>query len=194
MRYTFAAGFVVLLLLVGAPQAAAQERWSADLQGGPAFTTKDFGDAELSSGLGLDATISYRLQKHLWIYGGWGYHHFNTENSFAGADIDVEETGYLLGLRYQHPMCFSPAALYIRAGATLNHVELEDNEGELVSDSEHGVGWEAGAGVSIPVGSRWSITPGVRFRSLSRDIEIGTATTPVDLNYVSVEAGVSYLF
>ncbi|HPF32752.1 MAG TPA: hypothetical protein PK907_07020 [Candidatus Sabulitectum sp.] len=44
------------------------------------------------------------------------------------------------------------------------------------------------------MGSRWSITPGVRFRSLSRDIEIGTATTPVDLNYVSVEAGVSYLF
>lgn len=194
MKLTFTAGLTLLLLLVSPPEASARGSWSADLQGGLAFTTKDFGDAELGTGLGMDATVSYRLQTHLWAYVGWGFRQFNTENSFAGADIDVEETGYLIGLRYEHPVCLSPAALYIRAGATLNHIELENDEGDLVSDSEQGLGWEAGAGVSIPVGNSWKLTPGVRYRSFSRDIEIGTATTPVDLNYVSVEAGVSYLF
>ncbi len=194
MKLALTAVLTILTLLVSAPEASAGGSWSADLQGGLAFTTKDFGDAELGTGLGMEATVSYSLQTHLWAYGGWGFRHFNTEESFAGADIDVEETGYLVGLRYEHPMCSSPTAFYIRAGATINHIELENDEGDMVSDSEHGLGWEAGAGVSIPMGTSWKLTPGVRYRSLSRDIEIGTETTSVDLNYVSVEAGVSYLF
>jgi hypothetical protein len=36
----------------------------------------------------------------------------------------------------------------------------------------------------------WSLMPGVRYRALSRDLEIENVTTNVDLNYISV--GVSF--
>jgi len=34
-------------------------------------------------------------------------------------------------------------------GATLDHIEIENQEGDLVADSEHGLGGEVGAGIAI---------------------------------------------
>lgn len=194
MKTIVTTAIALTLLLTPFQGASAQSRWSLDLQGGPAFATKDLGDADLGLGLGGDVTLSFRVQPHLWVYGGWSMRQFNAEQSFAGPDIDVEETGYLFGLRFEHPLGSSSTDLVLRAGGTVNHLELEDDEGNLVADSKHGLGWEVGAGLALPLGEAWRLTPGVRFRSLSRDIEIGTTTTPVDLRYVGLEVGVSRRF
>lgn len=174
--------------------ARAQDRWSLELRGGAALPTQDLGDLDLATGFGFEGTAEYRPLPHLGVYAGWDWHRFSTEEEIAGPDVDVEETGYALGLRFQHPLRGDAGpALRLRAGGTYNHIEIED-EGEITADSEHGVGWEAGAGLVFDLGGGWRFSPGARFRALSRDLEIGGVETGVDLTYVAIEAGIARRF
>ncbi len=184
------------LALLGAPPVShAQSRFGFELRGGVAIPTQDLADADLQTGLGFEGTIGYRFLPHLGIYGGWDWHHFNAKQSFAGADLDFEETGYVFGLRFQHPFGGETGgvAYQLRAGGTYNHIEVEDNDGELVVDTGHGLGFEVGAGLAIPMGS-WQLVPGVRYRSLKRDFVIGNTTTPGTLAYLALELGFSRRF
>lgn len=109
----------------------------------------------------------------------------------------TEETGYAYGLRFEYPFMSdreSSPAIRIHAGGTYNHLEFENADGDQVADSDHGVGWEPGAGVAFPVGDAWKITPGARFRSLSRDVTVADVTTDVDLRYIAADVAVSWSF
>lgn len=175
--------------------ASAQDGWSFELRGGAALPTADVGTEDLGSGIVLDGTFGYRFMPHLGVYAGWDWVHFGPETSFAGADIDAEETGYVLGLRFEHPFSEGgPWSYWLRAGGTWNHIELENADGDLVADSGHGLGYEAAAGLAVRFAERWSLTPGARWRSLTRDIEVGTATTEVELRYVALEVGLAVRF
>jgi opacity protein-like surface antigen len=180
-------------MLAGAGVASAQGRWSVELSGGAAFATEKIGDADLNTGFGLGLTGRYRFLPHLAVYGGWDWHHFTVDQPVGGEDVDIEDTGYTFGLRFEHPLV-SRVAGWVRAGGTANHIELENESGSLVSDSGHGLGWEIGGGLSVPIGTRLTLTPGVRYRSLSRDVEIGGVTTPTDLRYVVAGAGIALTF
>ena len=157
-------------------------------------SSQDLGDADLGIGVGFEGTVAYRFMPHLAAYGGWDWYHFSADQSFAGADVDVEEAGYAFGLQFVHPLGESSLAYFIRAGGILSHIEMENDEGDIVADSKQGLGWEVGAGMVFSLGDRWHLAPGVRYRSLSRDIEIGAASTPVDLTYLAVEVGLSRSF
>ena len=191
MRYvtTAVAGLALAAIASATP---AQAQWALELGADGAFTTENLADAELSAGFGLEGLASVRLQTHLWAYGGWDWHRFTADESFAGSDVDVEETGYALGFRFEHPFSrdMTPVAYTIRLGATVNHVEIEDADGELVVDSGHGVGFEGGLGLSFRLSEGWYLLPAVRYRILSRDFEVGNTVTDGDLSYVA--AGVSF--
>ena len=183
-----------LVILFASRSVEAQDRWSLDIRSGAAFATQDLGDADLGIGLGFEGTVAYRFMPHMAVYGGWDWHHFSADQSFAGADVDVEDTGYALGLQFIHPIGESSLDYFIRAGGILNHIEIENDEGDIVADSKQGLGWEVGVGVVLSLSDHWRLAPGVRYRSLSRDIEIGVASTPVDLTYLAVEVGLSRSF
>lgn len=193
MARTLLAG-LALVLVAPSSYAHAQNRLRLELRGGAAFAVQKLGDASLGTGFGFEATVAYRIQPHVSAYAGWDWHRFTSDASFAGARNDFEETGYAVGLQFQHPIGSEALALQLRAGGTLNHVEIENTAGDLVTDSKHGLGWEAGAGVAIPLGNRWQLAPGVRFRSLSRDFTVGSVTTPGALRYLAVEVGISRRF
>lgn len=187
----------LLMVAVASTPAAlvAQDRWAFEIRGGPAFATQDLGDASLNAGYGFEGTVGYRVQPHLSLYAGWDWHRFSADASFGGADNDFEETGYAFGLLFQHPISQSEtAALQLRGGGTLNHIEVENSAGDLVADSEHGLGWEAGAGMAFRIANQWQVTPGLRFRSLSRDLTTGASTTPTELRYFAAEVGFSRTF
>lgn len=192
-RFTIAVA--ISSVLVAASPALAQQPWVVELRGGVAFPTADLGEDELDTGLGFEGTIRYSFLPHLAAYAGWDWMHFGADEAVGVTDVDVEATGYALGLRFEHPFSGEAGpgpAYWVRAGAIIDHIEIEDQEGDLIADTEHGLGWEVGAGVAIGVGEKGSLTPGVRFRSLSRDLEFDGGEMPVDLRYVAAELGFAW--
>ncbi len=192
-RSLFAA-VIGLILILSSQNADAQKKWSFELKPGVSFPTKDLHDAKLKTGFGFEGVLAYRFMPHLAAYAGWSWNKFNADKSFAGNDVDFEETGYSFGLQFIHPFSNSNISYLIKAGGIYNHIETENSAGNIINDTGHGLGWQAGAGVSIPLGNRWNLIPEIRYRSLSRDIKIGNEKIPVNLNYVSAGLGISYSF
>ena len=182
------------VLLLSFMTLQAQDRWSLDIRGAADYATTELGDADLNFGLGFEGAAAYRFMPHMAVYMGWGWNHFNADQSFAGSDIDFEETGYTFGLQFVHPLGDTQTSYLVRAGGVFNHIEVEDQERDFIGDSEHGFGWQIGAGLVFPLNNDWSLTPSVRYRSLSSDIEIDETTTAVDLNYISAGVGLSRSF
>lgn len=177
---------LVAISLIVLSSLSAQGKWSVALRPGVNYPTKDVGDAELKTGYGAEFAAGYRFMQHLGAYVGWGWNQFKSDNSsFAGVvDTDFEETGYTFGFQFIHPIGITSYLAYpIWAGAIYNYIEVENSNGDITGDSGHGFGWELGAGITIDLGNNWNLHPQVGYRDLSRDIEISTVTTDIDLNY-----------
>ena len=184
----------VLTLFVLFNQSIAQDKWSLEFRPGVDYATKDIVDADLELGFGAELTIAYRFMPHLAAYAGWSYNNFAVDQSFAGTDANFEETGYTFGFQFIHPIGETTLSYLVRLGGTYNHIEIENNDGDIIIDSGHGLGWQVEGGLVIPLSEKFSLLPSVRYRSLNRDIEIENVSTSVELNYLSVGVGLSWSF
>lgn len=164
-------------------------RFGIELTGGASFATQDLGNSSLQTGFGFEGLLHYRVLPHTGLFAGWGWNRFAADDN-----LDYEETGYIMGLQFKHPIGSSPIAYYLRAGALYNHIEVENDKGDIIGDTGHGWGWQAAAGVDIPLGSGWSLAPGVKFNSLSRELDQDGVTTDLNLNYFSARLGVVKVF
>lgn len=180
--------------LMISPSAMAQKKWSIELRGGADYATKKLGDADITWGLGFEGTIAYRFIPSLGVYAGWSWNNFASDKTFEGSKLDFNETGYCFGLQFIQPIGESKVSFMLKGGATYNHIETENSEGEIIDDSGHGFGWQAGTGLSIAIGNRVNIIPELRYRALSRDITLDNVVTPVELNYISGSVGISFSF
>lgn len=172
----------------------AQSPLSWEIRTGIDVATQKLGDADLNTGFGFDGVLTYRFMPHTSAFAGWGWHRFSSDDSFAGSDFDFEETGYTFGLEFMHPISSSPVDFYIKGGGIYNHIEVENSDGDITTDSEHGLGWQLETGVALSLGNRWLLKPGIRYRSLSRDIEVGTTSVDTDLTYFNFGVGLSRTF
>lgn len=185
---------LALGLALATTSAAAQERLAFEVRAGADIPTAEIDGEELGTGFGLDATLRYRFMPHLAVYGGWDWIRFSPDDAFGG-DLDIEETGYAFGLRFEHPFTTrSRLGAWVRAGGTYDHIEIENEDGDITADSGHGLGWEAAAGLSIPLTPGLSVTPGARYRALDRDVELDGTTTEFELRYIAVELGLAWIF
>lgn len=186
--------FSVALLLMLSQTAGAQKKWSFEIKPGVNFATKKLGDAELKTGLGFEGAFAYKFIPHLAAYAGWSWNRFTSAQTFAGNNLDFEETGYSFGLQFTHPIEKSTMSYLVKAGAIYNHIETENTDGKIINDTGHGLGWQLSAGTIIPLGKNFNLVPELRYRSLSREIKIGGVSTPVDLNYITAGVGFSLSF
>lgn len=170
------------------------DRFSVELGGDASFATEDLGAADLGAGFGFEAKVAYRFMPHLSAYAGWGWHHFNADGFLAGMDMDAEEMGYVFGLQFAHPIGASHLGYFVQASGVYDRIEFEDADSDLAMDTGHGLGWQLGVGLVAPLASQWQLMPGVQYRSLSRDLDVGGATTDLDLRYVTFRVGVSRTF
>jgi opacity protein-like surface antigen len=181
------------LLVLSGTAAQAQGRFGLEVRAGGAIPTEDLGDADLKPGGGFEATANMRVLPHVNIYGGWNMYRFKTDTPLAGSNFDVDDTGYVFGMQFRHPILNSVGG-WLQGGGVYKHIELENRAGDIVADSGHELGWEAGGGVSIQVAPGMALTPGVRYRSFSADLELNGVKTPVDMRYVAIELGAFWTF
>ena len=183
---------IVLVILISATTLAQEneKRFGVELNGDVSFVSSDLAGASLNTGLGFEAILQYRFMPFTSVYGGWGYSHFSANESFAGSDVDFEQTGYILGLQFKHPIGNSPVSYFLRAGALYCHIETENNNGNIISDTGHGVGWQAAAGIEVALGKNWSLVPGLKYNWLSGETDFENATYQLDHRYVSAQIGI----
>jgi len=186
-------GFIALAMSTALSlNSTAQEkekRFGLEIAGGPSFATSEFAEG-LRMGFGFDGTFHYRFMPYTGIYAGWGENWFTTETSSSETNRDYEETGYVLGLQFKHHFKGSRSSYFLRAGALYNHIEVENDNGDILEDTGHGPGFQLAGGIDISLGSGWSLTPGVKFNSLSRETEYEGASKQLEYKYVSARIGI----
>jgi opacity protein-like surface antigen len=181
---------LTVILTVSAAQAQdTNNRFGFEFNIGTPHATTTIGDADLGTGVGFEGVFHYRILKHTGVYLGWGWKHFPSESSFAGQNIEFEETGYIYGIQFKHPVANTGISYILRAGGTWNHLELENSSGDITYDTGHGAGWQTSAGVEIPLWRNWSLTPTFKYSSLNREFETGTDTFSSNLNYLALQVG-----
>ncbi len=185
---------MLVLLSVSSFAQESEKRFGFELNSGLSVATKKIDGASMNTGFGFEGTLHYRFMPHLGVYAGWGWNRFGADNSFAGDDVCFEETGYVVGLNFQHPIGTSKWAYYFRAGALYNHIETENSDGDIVHDSQHGWGYQLAGGVDFNLGKNWSLTPGLKFNSLSRDTDYEGVSKKLDYQYVSIRIGIAKKF
>jgi hypothetical protein len=178
------------LFLLSFSTQAQDDRWAGEFRPGVNMATQKLNEVSMRPGLGGEFTLAYRFMQHGSIYAGWGWNQFTPDMEDAG---HYEETGYTFGLRFQHPI--TEWLEYVLAiGSIYEHLELEDKEGTIFGDTGHGFGWQAEAGLAIPFNEKWRLTPGLRYRSLSRELTVDEYSTQLDLTYLSLGVGVALTF
>ena len=184
----FSTAFLMLFTYVTQAQDSAK-RFGVELSMGVSMATGELSGTTLNPGYGFEGILQYRFMSYTSVYGGWGLSSFGAEESFAGDDVCFEETGYVFGLEFKHPFGASPVQYYVRAGGLYGHIETDNSEGDNVSDTSHGLGWQLSGGVEVPMGKNWSFRPGLKFSSLSGESDYDEITKELNLNYVSLRVG-----
>ena len=183
-----------LIFFFLSPAAQAQNEWSLTLKSGVHIPTEEFDAADLKTGFGLEGTLSYEVTSFLSAYAGWSWNRFAATQSFAGSDVDFEETGYTFGVQFQYPATVSRITYQVSLGGLYNHLEIEDNSGNTIADSGHGLGTQVETGIIIMLNKHFHLTPYGRYRLLPSDFELDHKTTSLDLRYISIGLGLSYIF
>lgn len=187
---------LLLLAFMVSSLMNAQERWSFELRPGINFPTTEVFEADLNNGYGAELAFGYRFMEHLGFYAGWGWNQFSqdTESLDESSETDFEMTGYTFGLQFIHPINESSFSYVLRGGGIYNHIEIENSTGEITYDSDHGLGWEVGAGIQVDLSETLNLRPQVGYRALTRDFDFGLGNEDVDLNYFNVSVGITKLF
>jgi len=190
--------------------AAATIAWSApavldaqeiplaiEARGGAYIPTGDFAEG-VGTGFGLGAIVSYRVIPALDIYAGYSWQRFALEEDeeFDDVDVDIEDSGFALGVRFEVPAAQSLGP-WIRAGVILHQAKFSGSEGSLSVSftSDRTAGLELGGGLAIPIAPALSITPGVSFRTYKPKFDIaGEVESDDALSYLGLELGARFTF
>jgi opacity protein-like surface antigen len=189
--------FTLMILAIFTKTISAQEkekRFGVELGSGISIALNELNGAKLKPGFGNEGILHYRFMPHIGVYAGWGWNSFESNESDFGNNVNFEETGYVLGLQFKHPIKNAPMSYYLRGGALYNHIEIENEDGDILEDSGHELGWQLAAGIDINLGKNWSLTPGVKFNSLKCDVENNGVEVPLDLNYLQFRVGILKTF
>lgn len=182
--------FFIAISIFSAPAQVNEKRFGIEINGDVSFATSEINGAKLNTGMGFETILQYRLFPYTSVYGGWGWNNFGANESFAGTDANFEETGYILGLQFKHPVGNSPLSYFVRAGFLYNHIETENNDGEIVSDSGHGPGWQVAGGIEVDLGKNWSLAPGLKYNNLPGETSFEDDKIEFNHRYVALRIGI----
>ena len=172
----------------------AQEKWTVEVRPSLSFPTSDVGNTDTKIGFGFELTGAYKIMPHLAAYTGWGWNQFKGEDKLSNEDVTLNETGFTFGFQIIHPIGTSAFSYIGRAGAVYNHIELENNAGNITADADHHFGWQVAAGIDYEFAPNLSLRPMLRYRAFSNDLEIANVITDLKLNTISFGVGLAWDF
>lgn len=149
---------------LAASPAAAQRGIAVEVRGGAGVGNYAGAGAEfeLAPQPSFGVAVSYALRPAVQVYAGYSRTEFGCEGGFcAGRGMTFTSSGVDAGVRMGLSV---PASPWLRVGVVGHTLDFASESGEPRSgESSSGVGFEAGAGVEARLGSRLSLTPGVRY-------------------------------
>lgn len=190
-KFKFLIATVILFISLS---ISAQEKWAIEFRPGLNFPTGDVGDIDAKIGFGYEITAAYNIMPHLAVYAGWGWNEFKGEDKISTENFTVEESGYTFGFQIIRQIGTSPVSYLARAGAIYNHIKLENNAGNITVDTGYGFGWQVALGVDYEFAPNLSLRPMLRYRSLSRNVEVADVSNDLNLNYISFGIGLAWDF
>jgi opacity protein-like surface antigen len=165
-----------------APQLVLEAR------GGFAIPTGEWDEEDvLDNGFGFGGNVKAMVTPMVGVYAGWETYTFGVDVEDEGdVEADATDAGFRAGVALSIPMPAYPTVTpFVEAGAIYNKLEIgASDEGTSVEvESDAGVGFEGGIGVSVALGPNLSVTPSVRYRQHDATFEdfedFGDATTTV---------------
>jgi hypothetical protein len=182
---------VAMVCLLGF-SVSAQHNFSLIFRPGANFPVSDFETTKLNGGCGFEFMGAWQFSNRLAAYGGWGYNFYGDKEAAENLQKRFDENGYTFGLQYLMPFYGEKVNLLFGAGAVYDHVETFDNDGNILHDTGHELGWQLEAGLSFPLGEKWKMIPTVRYRALTFDGMNESSNTSAHLNSLSVGVGVGW--
>lgn len=172
--------------VLGTTAGAAAQSIGVSVEGrvDMAIPTGDYGEE-------VSPAPMFTLSGTLWIFPTVGFY-----GSYSRAVIQVDDSnadltdeGFSMGLTVALPEWpGTRLAPWLGAGALFHHIDL-DAGGDLDSD----VGFEAAAGVAIPVARRIRLTPAVGYRSYTTDTD-AAGFGQFDITYFTAGVGLNLSF
>lgn len=193
---------LLLLALFAARDAAAQPLaglpLSLEVRLGAGFPTGDL--AEDDPGIGAEAGPAFSAGARFHVTAGLAVYGAYSRTAFlcdacreGGIDDEVVDAGGEFGVQASLPGRIAGVAPWIRAGGVYRQLTFAGDGGRLSSDAA--AGWEAGAGLSVPLGRSLSISPGIRYRAYAAELDLGAAAgTTVDVSYLLADVGLAFRF
>lgn len=168
-------------------QLAVEGRVGAAIPGGD-----DFGEAA-STGFMVEGNVGFGVMPLLELYVGANWARYGVEED-DGEDVDANFTDYGVagGARVNLPA--GVVQPWVRGGLIYNRLEISGAEEglEVTIESDWALGFEVAGGVAIPVAPTIVVTPGVRYRSYSPEVNLGEFGGDIDVNSVVIDVGARF--
>ncbi|HEX9936355.1 MAG TPA: outer membrane beta-barrel protein [Longimicrobium sp.] len=196
IRRLLAPALVLSAVLATTASAQSTLPITIEVRGGAAIPTGDF-DEGVSTGWGLGATVRYAVAPSVDLYAGFDHFEFGTDEELDDEEIEfgIADNGLRAGARFSFSTLGSVQP-WLEGGLLVNRstVSIGDGTTTIDVDSEWGLGFEAGAGIAVPLSPRVSLTPGVRYRMHEakfevEDVEEGPES--IDVTYFAIDIGVN---
>lgn len=188
MRIVLALGILVCSVLLGAASSAAAQLFPIALEarGG---ATLPIGDFASETEQAVDPSVGFEVNAALSVFPGVAFYGAYGQDRFVcGEECELTGEGFAAGMRLSVPGLIPiPLRPWARAGAIIHAMTLDSGGAPLTSD--RAVGWEFGAGVTLKLLPTFTLTPGLRIRSYSPDLELLQDT---DATYLTADVGLRF--
>jgi hypothetical protein len=171
----------VCSMLCGPMDAHAQDRWRAELRPALQIPAHLVNGEALGPGPGLELNVTHLFSQGWGIQAGLGHGQFDRPGNNSGY---FEENAAFFGIRFFQPLIGRAEAI-LGCGTVYHNLAMEERNGERMAVSDNGFGWQVEGGIAMIFEQHWSLTPSLRYRSISRNFDRGDANERVDLDYLS---------
>ncbi|HSU16486.1 outer membrane protein [Longimicrobium sp.] len=197
LRTILAPALVLSAALATAAHAQSPLPITLEVRGGAGIPTGDFNDG-ISTGWNIGGSVRYDFTPIVAAYVGFDHFSFATDGEDnEGVDVGVDDNAFRGGVRANVPLVgMTGISPWVEGGIVVAKTGINASDGStsLTINSDWGIGFEAGAGLSFAVAPRVSINPGVYYRQHKADFSDEDDTEnpgSADVNYFALEIGIS---